>query len=410
LSIKEEEQKILGIPRHIWIQLFFLAVGYAFYSANRLAFGVGLKAIAKELALTVVQIGTLGTIFTLGQTLIDIPAGYLADRLGRKRMLVLGMLGIGITTTLVTTSGSFIAAAIWRFLFGATEGIWNIVMYSVAGSIFPASRAMLNGLMMTFYSIGAYVGPSYYGSTLQAHPGNWQAGFLTMGAATICYGLVIMWGLKAKYTDTSKDIKSMHVVEAFKTVGTNKGVWLGILLSILNIVPYWSFASMGPYLFMTYKGFSSAAAGQFFGIIYGVGGMSSVILGYFADRFGRKPVIGFLAALTAFCGYLIFHVIPGNSTAVLYLTGGIMGIGLHALYILGYTVGQDAVDVRQMGLATGLIGACTYFFSFLSGPAIGWLTKSFGHVAALDLVFIAFEAALFLAALLMRESQRKQPA
>ena len=25
------------------------------------------------------------------------------------------------------------------------------------------ARAMLNGLMMTFYSIGAYIGPTYYG-------------------------------------------------------------------------------------------------------------------------------------------------------------------------------------------------------------------------------------------------------
>lgn len=65
------------IPAIIWIQLLLLAIGYAFYSANRLSFGVGLKAIAAQLALTPIQVGTLGTIFTLGQALIDIPAGYL---------------------------------------------------------------------------------------------------------------------------------------------------------------------------------------------------------------------------------------------------------------------------------------------------------------------------------------------
>ena len=48
------------------------------YSANRLSFGVGLKAVAASLSLTAVQLGTIGTIFTLGQALIDIPAGYLA--------------------------------------------------------------------------------------------------------------------------------------------------------------------------------------------------------------------------------------------------------------------------------------------------------------------------------------------
>ncbi len=403
----EEKKGPLGIPRRIWIQLFFLALGYAFYSANRLAFGVGLKSIAAQFALTAMQVGMLGTIFTLGQALIDIPAGYLSDRLGRKRMLLLGMFGIGFATMAVTTANSFLAAATWRFLFGATEGIWNIVMYSVAGSIFPASRAMINGLMMTFYSVGAYVGPSYYGWTLEMNPGNWGAGLLSMGATTVLFACVLIWGLKAKDTDVSKDIKTMHITEALRTVGTNRGVWLAVLVQILNVVPYWGFAAMGPYLFMSFKGFSATMAGQFFGIIYGIGGLSSVVLGHFADKFGRKPVILTMAILNVICGYLIFHVIPNDNLPVLYLVGGMMGIGLHALYILGYTIGQDAVDARQVGLATGLVGACMYFASFFSGPAMGYLSKAYGYMAALDIIVIGFEVALVVVALLMRETKQK---
>lgn len=402
-----EKKGPFNIPYIIWLQLFFLALGYAFYSANRLAFGVGLKSMAKAMALTTVQVGTLATIFTLGQALIDIPAGYLADRLGRKKMLLLGMFGIGFTTMAVTSASDFITTALWRFLFGSTEGIWNIVMYSVAGSIFPAGRAMLNGMMMSFYSVGAYVGPAYYGWTLEVNPGNWQSGLLTMGAVTLAFGFVLAWGLKAKYTDQSKDIKSMHIVEALHTVGTNRGVWLGVLAQVLNIIPYWGFASMGPYLFMTYKGFSAASAGQFFGIIYGIGGLSSVVLGYFADKFGRKPVILWLSILNVICATLIFHVIPNDNIALMYLIGGILGVGLHALYILGYTIGQDAVEPRQVGLATGLIGACMYFSSFFSGPATGFLTKQYGHLVALDVIVIAFQCALIVMGLVMPETQKK---
>ncbi|HWQ62480.1 MAG TPA: MFS transporter, partial [Negativicutes bacterium] len=366
-----------------------------------------LKSMAKQMGLITMQVGTLATLFTLGQALIDVPAGYLADRLGRKKMLLVGMFGIGFTTMAVTTATDFITTAVWRVLFGATEGIWNIVMYSVAGSIFPASRAMLNGLMMTFYSVGAYVGPTYYGATLSANPANWQQGLLTMGAATLGFAFVLAWVLKARHTDQSKDVKSMHIFEAMHTVGKNKGVWQGIAVQVLNIIPYWGFASMGPYLFMTYKGFSGAAAGEFFGIIYGVGGLSSVVLGHFADRFGRKPVIILLSALNVVCGLLVFHFIPSSNIALLYLVGGIMGIGLHAVYILGYTVGQDAVEPRQVGLATGLIGAMMYFSSFFSGPATGFLTKQYGHLVALDVIVVGFEAALLLLAICMPETLKK---
>jgi len=132
-----------------------------------------------------------------------------------------------------------------------------------------------------------------------------------------------------------------------------------------------------------------------------------VVLGHFADKFGRKPVILTMAILNVICGYLIFHVIPNDNLPVLYLVGGMMGIGLHALYILGYTIGQDAVDARQVGLATGLVGACMYFASFFSGPAMGYLSKAYGYMAALDIIVIGFEVALVVVALLMRETKQK---
>lgn len=391
------------IKKIIWLQLFLLAVGYAFYSANRLSFGVGLKAVASQLALTTVQLGTIGTIFTLGQALIDIPAGYLADRFGRKRMLVMGMLGLGIMTAMVTTAETFFEAAFWRVAFGMAEGCWNIVMYSVAGSIFPAARAMLNGLMMTFYSIGAYAGPSYYGWSLE-RTGAWSTGLLHMGMVTVVFALLLVIGLRSKYTDASKQVKRIHLIEALRTVGFNKVVWLGVLIQILNIIPYWGVASMGPYLFMTYKGFSAAEAGQFFGTIYGIGGLSGVLLGFFADRFGRKPMILFLAALNTLCAILIFHVIPQTSY-MLYVVGAMMGIGLHAIYVLGYTIAQDGVSTAQIGLATGIVGASSYFLSFFSGPLMGFLTSTLGYAAALDIMVVTFEAVLFGVAIVMKETQ-----
>jgi sugar phosphate permease len=221
---------------------------------------------------------------------------------------------------------------------------------------------------------------------------------------TVVFGLLLVIGLRSKYTDASKQVKRIHLIEALRTVGFNKVVWLGVLIQILNIIPYWGFASMGPYLFMTYKGFSAAEAGQFFGTIYGIGGLSGVLLGFFADRFGRKPMILFLAALNTLCAILIFHVIPQTSY-VLYVVGAMMGIGLHAIYVLGYTIAQDGVSTAQIGLATGIVGASSYFLSFFSGPLMGILTSTLGYAAALDIMVVTFEAVLFGVAIVMKETQ-----
>ena len=84
-----------------------------------------------------------------------------------------------------------------------------------------------------------------------------------------------------------------------------------------------------------------------------------------------------------------------------------MGIGLHAIYVLGYTIAQDGVSQKQIGLATGLVGASSYFLSFFSGPFMGWLTSTWGHMIALDIVVVTFEAILVIVAFIMKETQNK---
>ena len=84
-----------------------------------------------------------------------------------------------------------------------------------------------------------------------------------------------------------------------------------------------------------------------------------------------------------------------------------MGIGLHAIYVLGYTIAQDGVSPQQIGLATGIVGASSYFLSFFSGPLMGFLTNTLGHAAALDIIVVAFEAVLVIIAIFMKETQHR---
>ena len=164
---------------------------------------------------------------------------------------------------------------------------------------------------------------------------------------------------------------------------------------------------MGPYLFMTYKGFSAAHAGQFFGIIYGIGGLSSVVL-VIRGSFWPQTNDRILGELKHPLCYTYLSLYSQSSEVLLYFVGGLMGIGLHAIYVLGYTIGQDGVKPHQIGLATGIVGASSYFLSFFSGPLMGYLTKAYGYLAALDIVVVAFEAILVVIAIVMVETQKKK--
>lgn len=45
----------------------------------------------------------------------------------------------------------------------------------------------------TFYSIGAYVGPTYYDWSLE-RTGDWSVGLTHMGIATVIFGLMLIFG------------------------------------------------------------------------------------------------------------------------------------------------------------------------------------------------------------------------
>jgi MFS family permease len=107
--------------RPYWWQFLFIGLGMVMYTMCRTGFPVGLSAMGKEFQWTAFQAGALRTIFLLGQALIDIPAGYWADRLDRKWVIFIGLFGLGFFTALVTLASGFWSALIYRVLFRRGE-------------------------------------------------------------------------------------------------------------------------------------------------------------------------------------------------------------------------------------------------------------------------------------------------
>ena len=81
------------------------------------------------------------TASTLGVALAAPLIGRIADRVGRKRVIVLSALTLGIATLLTATSTSLAALLFWRFLQGvATPGVFSVTTAYVHDE-WPAGRA-----------------------------------------------------------------------------------------------------------------------------------------------------------------------------------------------------------------------------------------------------------------------------
>jgi MFS family permease len=381
--------------RPYWRQFLYLGLGMVAYTVCRTGFPAGLAAMGHQFQWTAFEVGILSTIFLLGQAVIDIPAGYWADRLDRKNVAFIGLFGLGLFTVLVTLAGGFWSALVFRVLFGMMEGVYNIAQFAIAGSILPANRALVNGLTQVFYGVGVYGGQAVMGNLLHAYPGHWQLPLWCLGGLSMAYAVISLFLFQRQYLRRFETRNEMNRHGFWRTVGLvarNVRVWKALTIHGCNMIPNWAILGIGSYILIQYRHYDPAFSALVIGLGYGIGGLFVPLGTMWADRYGRRKVICCFGLWTALSVFLLFYAAPANW--IMVVLSGCTSFGINALYSLGYTITQDAVASASMsgiGIATGMAGGFGYLIAMLAGPLVGALIPVLGPLWALNLVVIGCE-------------------
>ncbi|MDR3723665.1 MAG: MFS transporter [Terracidiphilus sp.] len=121
---------------------------------------------------------------TLGVALSAPVFGVLAERLARKRVILVSLAGVTIPTLLAATSGSLGQLIFWRFLQGITVPGIIAVTITYIGEEWPADQL---ALVMSFYVSGTALG-GFLGrisSGILADHFNWRVSFVALGVASL---------------------------------------------------------------------------------------------------------------------------------------------------------------------------------------------------------------------------------
>ena len=185
-----------------WLLVFWLFILSAVSFLDRVNITVAAPSIASDYHLSQVQLGWVFSAFLWGYALFQTFGGWLADRLGPRRVLTAGVVWWGIFTALTAAVSSTIASALVifiliRFLLGAGEAI-----------IFPASnqfisrwiptqeRGIANGLIFAGVGAGAGSAPAFV-TYIMVHYG-WRWSFWASALLGLLVGIV--WYLAARDT------------------------------------------------------------------------------------------------------------------------------------------------------------------------------------------------------------------
>ncbi len=173
-----------------WLVLAAICAVYFMTYLDRVNISVAAPAIANDLHLSPVALGGVFSAFSLSYALLQIPGGFLGDKIGPRKAL--GLMGVvwSLATAATAIPAQVGGLVVARFGVGLAEGGAFPTATRAFTAWIPASqRGLAQGLPHSFSRLGGAVAPPVVIALLLAY--GWRRAFLVLGAFSLLW--VVSW-------------------------------------------------------------------------------------------------------------------------------------------------------------------------------------------------------------------------
>lgn len=347
-----------------------------------------LPMIRRSFALDYTQSGLAISAFTLSYGIAQLPAGWLADRVGPRLLITIGISGVALSGLLVGLSQTYIMMTVFLVLMGLAGGGYHPAASPlISMSVEPDKRGRALGFHLIGGSTSYFLAPLIAAAIASAW--GWRGSFVGLAAPTIVFGVVFyaLMGKRAKMEKKRRSIADSHSETPFDP-GHLRRLAAFIMLSAFTWAVISSTIAFIPLFMVDHFGVGDKTAASLLAIIYSAGFWAGPLGGYLSDRLGRVPVILAVSFISGPIMYLLNLVSYGPGFGVLLLVIGTILI-MRAPIAEAYIV--DQTSRRQRSTILGI-----YFFSGHEGsgvltPVMGYLIDRLGFYPS----FTIASAALF---------------
>ena len=148
-----------------------------------------LPMIRSDLRLNYTQSTLVAAAFQLGYGFGQLPAGWLAGRIGPRLIMTIGVCGVAVAGFLVGLSQTYVMILVFMALMGVLGGGYHpSAPPMIAASVQPESRGRALGFHMWGGSGSFFLSP-IIGAAIAAAWG-WRAPFLVLAVPTMLFGIL----------------------------------------------------------------------------------------------------------------------------------------------------------------------------------------------------------------------------
>ncbi len=348
--------------------LMLCLTGFVVFFSSHLRLPV-MPLYATSLGADPAQVGMINGAFTLTAGLLSIPAGMLADHIGRKLPVIMGGLAIALSSLLIPLCREPLQMAVVYVLFGVGLAAFAPAMLSLVADVVPPEKFG--------QAYGWYTTAGYFAMTLGPAMGGFLAGstglpavFLISGglslAVTLFAVLLLPKGMSGHRSD-------MHAVLGSSVLLLRNHFFQACLLATIG-------SCVGYGVFLTFLPLSAVSYGldpAQVGVLFAVQAMTNVVcrvpIGIIADKIDKRWIVAVGLAILALALAAL-----GQAAQLRYmlLCTVALGIGMALIYTAVGALIAGQVAVLQRGLAMGMYHSCVFLGMMAGSTTMGIALKT----------------------------------
>jgi MFS family permease len=334
--------------------LLLLGAASFFGRYDETLLGLLLVQIQADLAIPEAQLGLLGSIVRLG-ALPAFAALLLADRVGRRRVLLATIAGYTVCTAATALARSFEALVVFQFLArGFLTAELLLAMVVVVEEFRPENRGVGVGLLGTLALLGNGLAMILFGA-VEVLPFGWRGLYAVGLIPLLAIGLLRRSLAETRRFEAVQNARGGQAVSSWiEPLRILARRHPGRLAAVCLFGLLWSFSN-APVDFFLAKHFQDVhgwAPARFatVAVLGGALGLTGqVIAGRISDRSGRRPALLFFTTMEPLLG-IVLYLLLGPVVMGVYVTWVFASV---ANDVVGRAAGQEMFPTRARATAAG---------------------------------------------------------
>jgi FSR family fosmidomycin resistance protein-like MFS transporter len=362
------------------VVLLLCCVMHAIHDGYTSAMYLLLPLIATDLQLSYTQVGFLKTLISGGQSLFQLPGGIIAERLGERRMLALGLATLSGAFLLLSPAWSFPTVATLCLLIGVGASLQHPLSSSIVSRAYEAQgRRTAMGTYNFAGDVGKVAFPALLSGMILVL--SWRGSVELLGAFGLVAALLVWMGGKGRervaYSTTDPGMQ----VQKPRGWGITDRQRFGGLVAVgmLDESARAAFLTFVPFL-LAQKGATPEQLGLLFTLVFAGGACGKFVCGPLAEHLGAVRMVVVTELLT---GLSILALLPLPLTASLVLLP-VLGVFLNGTSSVLYATVAELVAPEARTRGYGLFYMLYQGSGMIAPMLYGWL----GDVAGLGWTMI----------------------